>query len=335
MPDFILRPPSRPRHGEFMRRHCQTAFTLVELLVVIAIIGILVALLLPAVQAAREASRRTSCSSNLKQLALGTISYTDVFKCLPSGSFGGEVSDNNFAMPFCDPVYGCGLPWGHFSWAAAILPFVEEQRLYDQLNFSKLAYCNNLWEDLNGSGSPNNRGPAGDPANQYACTHQPPLFVCPSAHRVQPETEFKDYGINAGTGNCCPERTSQGMDGIAWVNSHLKLRQVTDGLSFTLLYAEFAHWANHSWIPPELGANPFLFVYHPSQGYVSSTNQGTPNPPNDEEWNTRGAFSQHPGGVLAANLDGHVYWIADEVDYYFYMAIFTRANNEVLNESQF
>ena len=62
------------------------------------------------------------------------------------------------------------------------------------------------------------RGPAGDSTNQPAALNMPKLFVCPSAHRVKPASQFKDYGVNHGTGACCPERTQVGMDGVAFVN---------------------------------------------------------------------------------------------------------------------
>src|SRR5690242_5150998 len=98
---------------------CDGGFTLVELLVVIAIIGVLVALLLPAVQAAREAARRSSCTNNLKNIALGLINYSDANKHFPIG------------------VMAEGDPIEHWSWATLTLPYLEQQALYDRLNVSK------------------------------------------------------------------------------------------------------------------------------------------------------------------------------------------------------
>ena len=114
-------------------------FTLVELLVVIAIIGILVALLLPAVQAAREAARRMSCGNNLKQVALAIHNYHDTYKTFPTIRAGQLVrggtqtgGPNQMSYPGC-PGWFNSTAW---SWRALILPFVEQQPLYDQINFN-------------------------------------------------------------------------------------------------------------------------------------------------------------------------------------------------------
>src|SRR5262245_55758548 len=97
------------------KKHC--GFTLVELLVVVAIIGVLVALLLPAVQSAREAARRMTCQSNLKQHAIAMHNYHDTWLKLPAGLMGSASS-----------------PDDGFGWGTAILPFVEQKALFDKIN---------------------------------------------------------------------------------------------------------------------------------------------------------------------------------------------------------
>src|SRR5690242_2517716 len=112
----------------FIARASRTGFTLIELLVVIAIIGVLIGLLLPAVQKVREAAARTQCVNNLKQIGLACHSYHDANNSFPPGYI-----DGNPAGP-STPDNDVGPGWG---WAAFLLPYVEQQNLYKQINFSQ------------------------------------------------------------------------------------------------------------------------------------------------------------------------------------------------------
>jgi prepilin-type N-terminal cleavage/methylation domain-containing protein len=319
-----------------MTRSVRSAFTLIELLVVIAIIAILIALLVPAVQKVREAAARTQCANNLKQLGLATHSYYGVKKVLPSGSWGppgAMIGNNNFASPFSDPYYGNSLPWGFFSWSALLLPYLDQRPLYDSINFAVPAYAGSIREDLGGGGSPTQRGPAGNSDNATAANDMPPVFICPSTRRVvtSPVTPQKDYGINGGTNNnCCPERTQAGQDGLAYVNSAIRMAQITDGTSNTLLFAEEAHRFDHSWLPDNTGSNPFIFVHHPSQGYVCYDG----GPPNNDGWNNRHACGDHPGGIQGLMADGHLVWISNNISLTVYESLFTISGNEAANLGQ-
>jgi prepilin-type N-terminal cleavage/methylation domain-containing protein/prepilin-type processing-associated H-X9-DG protein len=146
----------------------RTAFTLVELLVVIAIIGILIALLLPAVQAAREAARRGQCSNNLKQLGLAMQNYADTHRVTPPAglNYGWCSSNVGAPIPLVQNISGFVL----------MLPFMEQQALYQQYNFNGSAGW--FVQGASSSGVL-----AADPAtcgNVNVMAQQPPVFYCPS-----------------------------------------------------------------------------------------------------------------------------------------------------------
>jgi type II secretory pathway pseudopilin PulG len=308
----------------------------VELLVVIAIIGVLVALLLPAVQSAREASRRSTCANNLRQLGLAAHNYESTFKVLPPGSTGGGyVGINSFQAPWADPQRSC-CPWGHFSWAVIILPFVEQQAMYDQVNFSRLAYAFRIMEHANGSqaaSAVSDRGPVGDLVHQTIANSTPKMYMCPSA-RFVPDVrkQQKDYAINGGSTGCCPERnngTNATLNGVANALLGVRLAEITDGTSNTFLFLEAVHSKNQSWLPVNTGSNHFMWVHHASQGYVQGTFSNLLNPPNDTQWNSRAPGSGHPQGVQATMCDGRVIWVSNNVDFFnVYLPTFTRGLGE-------
>lgn len=121
-----------PCHRRVRTRACRLGFTLIELLVVIAIIGVLVAILMPAIQQARSAARRTVCLSNLKQIGIAILSYHESTHAFPltMTDGGGPAPGSSGA------ANGSGCRTGFFSWRAQILPYLEQQALYDQINFN-------------------------------------------------------------------------------------------------------------------------------------------------------------------------------------------------------
>lgn len=206
-------------------------FTLVELLVVIAIIGVLVALLLPAVQSAREAARRNSCLNNLKQQALAMHSYEDTWKILPCGILGAPPGQT----PTDDG----------FGWALAILPFMEQKSLYDKINPNGQPGALRAALDANNSPIPGGE----TPLKVYRCpTSQLPKVVgatwnLAGAGTFPPSSRLMlGYAVNdyKGAGGSC----NRDDDGVLGKQSELpwtRFAQITDGLSNMLLTGESAY----------------------------------------------------------------------------------------------
>ena len=152
-----------------MRAEWKRGFTLVELLVVIAIIGILIALLLPAVQAAREAARRSQCSNNLKQLGLAVHTFHDVNKQLPPATLlPGGVSS-------------------YLTWAVFVLPYMEQQAVYSAFDPSQL---------INRALNPD--GPPVQPAGRFSVI---PAFICPSHRTFSQAVTTDNASPNTGGGS--------------------------------------------------------------------------------------------------------------------------------------
>jgi prepilin-type N-terminal cleavage/methylation domain-containing protein len=184
----------------------RTAFTLVELLVVIAIIGVLVALLLPAVQAAREAARRMQCSNHLKQIGLGLQNYHDTFNSLPFGARARFVQTSGTAVP---AQYGP-------SWYVGILPFCEQKPLSDLIEAAQLASPTNAFVDLT---RVNTRVPFNVNNQKIA------YMLCPSS--PLPQTEILNNNTSANITSVVASYV-----GISGATNHL-LNQVASEVPFS------------------------------------------------------------------------------------------------------
>jgi len=326
------------------QRRERLGFTLIELLVVIAIIAVLIALLLPAVQAAREAARRSQCVNNLKQLGLAFMNYESVVGNFPAGSVGpnnGTGSSPNFPANWNDPAHGTGTPLGFFGWPAAILPAMEQQTVFNTINFSLPMYTTTFFEHTSATAAGSERGPLGHRANSTAAKSQPSSFMCPSALRSPSGSEQKDYAVNGGlpvvSGKCvCPDRFDNTvMNGFTAVNSWPKMADITDGSSNTVMLIEEDNYTDHSYIVYGKGANPFLFVGHPSQGYVDPSYRPNIDERKPNQWDNRAADSYHPGGVNSGFADGSVRFIKDTINLKVFQAVCSRNQGEVVSSDAY
>lgn len=189
------------------------AFTLVELLVVIAIIGILIALLLPAVQAAREAARRSQCTNNLKQIALGFHNYHDTHRTFPRHTYTGVGPLGNIGQ------------WQGPSAFVMILPFIEQRSVYDQWNWSYYWYDNSAM-------------PSGRPSNTVLNRTKVATFVCPSDSPF-PNVTYAgcNYGVSVGPSVGWNSSLSV-MIGCFARDQEISMADIRDGTSNTIMLQE-------------------------------------------------------------------------------------------------
>lgn len=303
--------------NQFGRR----AFTLVELLVVIAIIGILIALLLPAVQAAREAARRMQCANNLKQLGLGMHLYNDANKRLPPGGLSGVGHPNTMHSLF-----------------VFLLPYMEQAAAYGQMDLS-----------LPMTVSP----------NQEIAEAVGPTFICPSySGGIKSVATLADDAANDITnyaGVMGSTKKTHGFtrldseslcgtfydDGLLYPESAVQMRDISDGTSSTLAIGERTHGLR-SWTR---GASYDGSRNNPSWFCVASAkNVVWPINPDEQAvcyddcpfgqtctFNDVYFGSQHPGGAQFVFADGSTHFLNDAIDMATYKALATRNGGETMN----
>ena len=279
------------------------AFTLIELLVVIAIIGVLVGLLLPAVQQAREAGRRISCVNNMRQVGIALHNYADIRGSFPVGwPPGGSLKAE----------------WG---WPVFLLPMLEEQVLFDNLKVSTQTLRDTiddaslrplLQTRISGFRCPTDltadllpSGPANDPNYRlFNCDNCPPGF----------EPATSNYVGNGGLNDPSPVIGTNG-NGVFWVDKPVRLVDVTDGLSKTFAVGErHDRCKSATWIGVRNPPGPDMWGSYWIRARVS-IKLNDPRPLSSTNSCTEGFSSAHPGGANFLYCDGSVHTINDEISF--------------------
>jgi prepilin-type N-terminal cleavage/methylation domain-containing protein/prepilin-type processing-associated H-X9-DG protein len=322
-------------------------FTLVELLVVIAIIGILVALLLPAIQAAREAARRMSCQNNIKQIALAAHNYEAAVKALPPALI----------------YYGAGdLRNSKWSAQARLLPYLEEENFESHIDYAKDYETTNF-----GDG--------------YIGAHRISTYICPTEERDEVRLDAAgkpihypiNYGFNRGVWRVFDPTNRVSEEGAIQPNDGTRLRVFTDGTSKTLLVAEVKAWTPYfrdqslnqsvppaapaevcslggsfkadsghtEWVDGRVHQTGFTAVFPPStrvpctqSGQVHDVNWTSKREgidPSEITYSVVTSRSYHSGGVVnVAMVDGSIHAVSDAVELAVWRAMATRSGGETV-----
>jgi prepilin-type N-terminal cleavage/methylation domain-containing protein len=312
-----------------MKRSLQNGFTLVELLVVIAIIGILVALLLPAVQAAREAARRTDCANRIRQVSLAAHNHLSA-----RGTFPSSAED----------PYGVGGSFSQYSYLATMLPYYEDASLHDLIDFKQ---------------------PWNSAANAEALATPMPQLKCPSQDERQflfdgpyqesnlgahyfavlggktrcPWNKQDQYSL-IGSSGVCVERGGIATNGIMYPLSKTRPKEITDGLSKTFLIGEIS-WDHHGGRTWYVGTSQtgswsysgynLAYPMYTSYRFTFENGQNgtfaTAYPNNDMSFG-----SSHNNGAHFAFGDASVKYVDENVSILVYREHASRAGNEASEE---
>jgi prepilin-type N-terminal cleavage/methylation domain-containing protein/prepilin-type processing-associated H-X9-DG protein len=304
-------------------------FTLVELLAVIAIIGVLVGLLLPAVQVAREAVRRSACSNKIRQIALGMHQHHDAMRAFP---FGQVVPINYYAH--LDGTYSASWQTGNMKfdrrcWMHMICPYLEMTDVYDKI--MTRVTLNNAW-----------------PFELTSANVQHPLFMCPTDSNAGKISKWQvnssrgfcgNYLAAAASGSFGGGGAGTDLDGIFYALSKTKTSDVTDGLSKTLMLAEnvvvpdptTSIDSRGSYFNAYQGETLFSTQHQPNTSVgdgISYATNWPPKAPTGSSNFVQYTRSWHSGGVNVAMADGSTRFVLDTVDAAVWTAAGSRNGSE-------
>ncbi len=296
---------------------------------VITIIGILIALLLPAVQAAREAARRAQCSNNLKQWGLAMLNYEQANGRFPYGAIYGSAGGPSLAGSGDSGVKG---NWQRQSFVVGLWPYLEQSDLFDQYNFGYTIYSTQ---------------------NRPLVQAQPSFYFCPS-DRIGRWTADVFGGRSRGNyvlnwGYCDYSQTQPAgfQIGPFGPNKQWLAAQITDGLSNTMFLGEIIQAVNDTdwdlrgdFFNADCGAAQFMTLYTPNSGVDSTLCAGSdPNQPGPCQmpgswpptWPVYvSARSRHPGGVMVALGDGSAHFVSDQIALSIWRAVASMSGGETV-----
>lgn len=292
----------------------QAGFTLIELLVVIAIIAILVSIMLPAVQSAREAAQRSKCRNNLMQLGIAFQNYSMTYEMLPPGTI-------NETGPIKTQPDGY-----HMNWVAQMLPVLEQRNLFEAIDFDRSVY---------------------EAENSNPRSIELSILACPSDYNgrysiegvgmVQASNYAGSYGGTKGP-------ISRDSDGLLYLNSSIRYRQIRDGSSNTILAGEKIHprkgddlgWMSgtvatlrNTGIGINLSADVISEFETPDNELDAGVNP--PAKPERITIDSGGFSSRHPGGAVFLLADGAIRFLSSSVDRDVYRYLGNREDRQILD----